>query len=108
MKQLVVAAAAMACLATAPVAQAQVFSKQIDQSTFSGRWPLSSTSGVLACDTAKANSVTFTPAGSSTTYAVNGSAMSWAKSQGWPDSKEISNGENWGDLIDAGLKLCGS
>jgi hypothetical protein len=95
-------------LAAAGQAEAQVFSKQIDQATFAGQWPVTATSGVLACDTSKAKAVTFTPTGSSTTYAVNGPALDWGKSLGWPDAKQIWNGANWGDFIDTGLKMCGS
>ena len=86
-----------------------VQSEQVTKSTFKGTWPVTADSGVLACDSSKANSVTFTPTDSNTTYAVNGSAMGgWASKEGWADTKTIWNGENWGDFIDAGLKLCGS
>jgi hypothetical protein len=32
--------------------------------------------------------------------------MDWGPSMHWPDSKEIWNGDNWGDFIDTGLRLC--
>lgn len=104
-----VAAIAVAVLtyATAPVAKAQVFSKQVDQDTFPGRWPVTADAGILACDTTRAYAVTFTPSGSETTYAVNGPALDWGKKVGWPDAEEIWNGSNWGDFIDTGLEMCG-
>lgn len=84
-----------------------VFSAQVDKASFHGTWPVVPTVGVLACDTSKgAGAVTFTPQGSATTYAINGPALDWGKRLGWPDSKEIWDGENWGDFIDTGLKMC--
>jgi hypothetical protein len=107
----IIAIASLTILATAcdetPAPPQTVFSAQIDKSSFQGRWPLIPAAGVLACDTSKgAGAVTFTPQGSATTYAINGPALDWAKTTGWPDSKVIWNGENWGDFIDTGLKMC--
>ena len=45
-----------------------VQSEQVSKSTFKGTWPVTPDSGVLACDSSKANSVTFTPTDSNTTY----------------------------------------
>jgi hypothetical protein len=101
---LVLASALVACGST--VAPPTVFSQQMDQSTFRGVWPVTASSGILACDTAKGNSVTFSPSQSSTTYAVNGPSINWGKANHWPDAKEIWNGSNWGDFIDTGLKMC--
>jgi hypothetical protein len=83
-------------------------SEKIQQSTFDGNWPVTATSGTLACDSAKGNAVTFTPDTGGTVYAVNGPAVSWGKNLGWPDAKEIWNGNNWGSFIEQGLDLCKS
>jgi hypothetical protein len=60
-----------------------VHSEQISKSTFKGTWPFIPDSGVLACDSSKNKAVTFTPTGSTTTYAENGSATGWASKAGW-------------------------
>lgn len=83
------------------------YSERVEQSTFPGKWPVIPPSGLLGCDPAKGvGAVTFSPIEGDTTYAVNGTAKDWGPSTHWADSKEIWNGENWGDFIDTGLRLC--
>jgi hypothetical protein len=81
---------------------------QIGRADLGNAWPLTVSSGTLACEDAGA--VTFTTNGK--TYAVNGMAMGthtwddirpiWADSHGMGGPKK-----NIGPLIDKGLKLCG-
>lgn len=84
-----------------------VHGERINKSTFNGDWPVMPESSVLACDSSKGDAVTFSPTDSNTVYAVNGLAVSWGKTEGWPNAKGIWNGENWGSFIDAGLNFCG-
>jgi hypothetical protein len=70
----------------------------------------------MACDGTKGDSITFSPDGSPDTYAVNGTAMSWAPKQGWKDFRDIwlvdttgdSGGPNVnsGDFDAEGQRLC--
>jgi len=98
-----------------------VHSENISKSTFKGTSPFIPDSGVLACDSSKGNAVTFTPTGSTTTYAENGPAAGWAAREGWePNDRHIwltADGRQddtpnmprvyGGDVIQEGLKLCG-
>lgn len=81
-------------------------SEQLSKSTFAGTWPVVPESGLLACDTSQANAITFTPTGSSTTYAVNSDALTQAPREGWSDTTMIATGADWRSFIDAGMKLC--
>jgi hypothetical protein len=83
-----------------------VHSERVSKYTFKGTWPIGPDSGVLACDSAKGYAVTFTPAGTNTTYAVNGTADAWASKERWADKATISTSDNWGDVIGAGTALC--
>ena len=84
-----------------------VHSEQVSKSTFEGTWPLTRDSGVLACDSSKSDAVTFTPGHDTKTYAVNKGANGWAPKEGWAEANAIWSGDDWGDFIGAGLKLCG-
>jgi DNA-binding beta-propeller fold protein YncE len=99
-----------------------IHTEEISKSTFKGTWPLIPGSGVLACDTSKGDAITFTPTGTNTTYAVNATAGSRAKQEGWQrDLQHIwltaDGGQNdipgvprlpLSDFINEGLKLCGN
>lgn len=92
---------------------------KVSRSTFKGTWPLVPDSGTLACE---AGAITFRPTGSNDTYAVNAIAGSEAEKKGWQPSLEhiwLTTGGGQSDrpgvprvpltdLINAGLKLCGS
>ncbi|WP_375487436.1 hypothetical protein, partial [uncultured Mycobacterium sp.] len=65
-----------------------VHSETISKSTFKGTWPFVPDSGVLACDSSKGDAVTFTPTGSTTTYAENAPAKGWAPKEGWATNDE--------------------
>jgi nicotinamide mononucleotide (NMN) deamidase PncC len=95
-----------------------VHTEEISKSTFKGTWPLIPESGVLAC---RLGAVTFTPAGSNDTYAVNAIATNWAAEKGWRKDFEhiwltAAGGQNdtpgvlrvpLFNLMDEGLNLCG-
>jgi hypothetical protein len=94
-----------------------VHSEHVSRATFHGTWPMTVEGGTLACDTSKGgSSVTFSPDGSTDVYAVNGTAMSWASSQGWKDVHDIWAVDptgmepriNSSDFDAEGLRLCGN
>ena len=67
-----------------------VRSEHIAKSAFSGDWPISVDAGTISCDlSVGGGAITFTPDGSSTVYAVNGTAMNWETDKGWKDFHEI-------------------
>ncbi|OBG25295.1 hypothetical protein [Mycobacterium sp. 852002-51057_SCH5723018] len=66
-----------------------VHSEHISKATFKGIWPVSVDGGTLTCDATKGGSITFTPDGSSETYASNGTAMGWAPQEGWKNFRNI-------------------
>jgi len=81
----------------------------ISQGTFKGTWPFTVDHGTLSCEPPQ--SVAFTdPSG--TTYGVNGSAQDAGHPNVTPIWKKDNSGNGGprvylGDVIDAGLKLCG-
>jgi hypothetical protein len=83
--------------------------EQISKSTFRGTWPFTVDSGTLECDPPQ--SVYFTDSNGNQ-YGVNGSALDqgakpvdpiWKKDNSPTGGPRVSIG----DVIDAGLKLCG-
>jgi hypothetical protein len=93
-----------------------IHGEHVAKATFHGTWPITSDAGTLACDATKGGSITFSPDGSSDTYAVNGTAMGWAPKEGWKDFHEIwlaNTGDdsagpnvNSSDFDAEGQKLC--
>jgi hypothetical protein len=93
-----------------------IHGEHVAKATFQGTWPITSDAGTLACDATKGGSITFSPDGSSDTYAVNGTAMGWAPKEGWKDFHEIwlaNTGDdsagpnvNSSDFDAEGQKLC--
>lgn len=82
----------------------------VSKEEFGDSWPLTVDSGYLECW--KHNAVIFHSNGK--TYAVNGTAIGWRRSEGWRDIEEI-----WADdptpgyykidispILDRGLTLC--
>jgi hypothetical protein len=91
-----------------------VHSEHISKATFHGVWPVSVDAGTLTCDATKGSSITFTPDGSSDTYASNGTAMGWAPKEGWKNFRDIWLDDptgfepkvNSSDFDAEGQKLC--
>lgn len=116
---LISAAAAISTLGACsniPAGADSVHTEYVSRATFHGTWPMTVDAGTLACDTSKGgSSVTFSPDGSTDVYAVNGTAMSWASSQGWKDVHGIWAVDptgmeprvNSSDFDAEGLRLCG-
>jgi len=85
------------------------------QNDVKGKWPVTLDGGTLACDTTKADSLTFAPDGTTDIYAENGSAMGWASKEGWKNFRDIwaIDPDGPGPNVDAtdfdneGHKLCG-
>lgn len=65
-------------------------------------WPFDVDEGILRCN--RGCEVVFIAHGR--TYAVNGTAKNFAKSQGYLDMSEIWVGGDVGDIIKDGVKLC--
>jgi hypothetical protein len=92
-----------------------VHSEHVSKTTFKGKWPVTLDGGTLACDTTKADSLTFAPDGTTDIYAENGSAMGWASKEGWKNFRDIwaIDPDGPGPNVDAtdfdneGHKLCG-
>jgi hypothetical protein len=105
----VAALAAAGCDSGSSGSSSDAHSKNISRTTFDGTWPFTVDHGTLACDPPQA--VTFTdPSGN--TYGVNGSALDAGEADVkpiWKKDTSASGGPRVyiGDVIDAGLKLCG-
>lgn len=95
--------------ASSSTSSAEPSSEAISKATFHGTWPFTVVRGTLRCDPPE--SVYFAdPAGR--TYGVNGSALDHGAPNVTPIwKKDTSPGGTprvyLGDVIDAGLKLCG-
>jgi DNA-binding beta-propeller fold protein YncE len=99
-----------------------IHTEEVSKSTFKGPWPVIPDSGLLACDTSKDDAITFTPTGTSTIYAVNATAGTRAKQEGWQQDLQhiwlTANGDQndtpgvprvpLSDFMNEGLKLCGN
>ena len=85
----------------------------ITESEYGEKWPLTIVEGILSCaPVGSLGIVTFTANGK--TYAVNGTARSRAKKNGWREIDEIWKANpsipgtkiNMGPILDRGLSLC--
>ncbi len=112
---LLITAVATACGASDTTATSSVRSEHVSKTTFKGKWPVTVDSGTLACDTTKADSITFSPDGTTDIYAEKGSAMGWAPKEGWKNFRDIwaidldgpGPNVNATDFDNEGHKLCG-
>jgi len=83
---LIVTLSAAACSSAPPPVRAEHLSKE----SFGGAWPFTPAAGTLTCHMSKGGSITFTPDGSRTTYAVDETADEWSAKEGWHPMTEIA------------------
>ena len=76
----------VACSTAPPPVRAEHVSKE----SFGAEWPFTAAAGTLTCHMSKGGSITFTPDGSRTTYAVDETAVEWSAREGWHSMTEIA------------------
>lgn len=84
---LVAVTVSLAACSTAP---APVRAEHLSRGSFAGAWPFTPTAGTLTCHLSKGGSITFTPDGSRTAYAVDETADEWSDKEGWHPMSEIA------------------
>lgn len=75
-----------ACSTAPPPVRAEHLSRE----SFGGAWPFTPAAGTLTCHLSKGGSITFTPDGSRTAYAVDETADEWSDKEGWHPMSEIA------------------
>ncbi len=84
---LVAVTASLAACSTAPP---PVRAEHVRRESFGGAWPFTPAAGTLTCHLSKGGSITFTPDGSRTAYAVDETADEWSDKEGWHPMSEIA------------------
>lgn len=102
------------CAAACSTAPPPVRAEHITRESFGAAWPFTAAAGTLTCHLSKGGSITFTPDGSDTTYAVDETADEWSATQGWHPMTEISLDDpslpglkvDERDVVRQGRKVC--